>query len=636
MNAANQPPIGPGPATEKTAAANRKAGGNLPANSASDFEEARRGFIATLPNAQIQSQEGDRIIWNLEPYSFLEDEQPPPTVHPSLWRQARLNTIHGLFEVVPGIYQIRGFDLANMTLVESDTGVIVIDTLVTIETARAGLELYRQHRGNRPVVAVIYTHSHSDHFGGVRGVLTEAQIGTTPIIAPEHFLMEAISESVFAGTAMSRRALYFSGAMLPRGPRGQVDAGLGKSVSTGSVSLIPPTDIIKATGDRRVIDGVEIVFQMAPDTEAPAEMLMHFPQFKALCAAEVACPLMHNIYTPRGAQVRNARNWWRALNQAVDLFGDQTTVMFGQHHWPRWGAGRIISYLKKQRDLYKFLHDQTLHFANKGLTPNEIGEAVKLPEGLTSEWFLREYYGTATHNARGVYQRYLGWYDGNPANLNPLAPSDAGARYVEFMGGAAQVIAKARKAYDEGDYRWVAQVMNHVVFAEPGNADAKALQADALEQLGYLSESAVWRNMYLMGAHELRNGIKSWGARRTDRSDYVRAMPSELLLDYMGIRLNSEKANGLDLTIGLTIKDTGERFLVELTNSVLSYTSGKPRLPADVTVALTRAALNAIANGAGTLDDQLAAVECTGDQRKFRDLLGCLDTFDGSFPIVLP
>lgn len=627
---------GPKPATSYTAQRNQTICSSLPEPTTADFENAKRGYLGSIPNSEVKSSEGDRVVWSLSSYDFLERDEPPDTVHPSLWRQARLNTIHGLFEVVPGIYQIRGFDLANMTIVEGDTGIIVIDTLVTVETAQAGLQLYRQHRGNRPVAAVIYTHSHSDHFAGVRGVLSETDVGRVPIIAPEHFLYEAVSETVFAGHAMSRRAVYFSGAMLERGPRGQVDAGLGKSVSTGGVSLLPPTDIIRNTGERRTIDGVEIVFQMAPDTEAPAEMLMHFPGLKALCGSEVACPLMHNIYTPRGAQVRNARNWWKVLNEAVELFADQTDVLFGQHHWPRWGRDSIVGYLKKQRDLYKFIHDQTLHLANRGLTPIEIAEQLELPPSLSGEWYLREYYGTVSHNAKGVYQRYLGWYDGNPANLNPLPPQEAGRRYVSAMGGMGAVLEAAGKAFDQGDYRWVAQLMNHAVFAEPENTAARALQADALEQLGYLSESAVWRNMYLVGANELRHGVRTWNTRRVDRSDYVRAMPCHLMLDYMGILLDSERAAGKGITVSLLITDTDEKFFLELSNCVLTYTGTARERPADVTVSLTSTDLSAIVNDTANAAAKLEGFTFKGQKSKFVEVLSCLDRFAGNFSIVEP
>jgi len=624
------------PATAHTAKRNRDAVSGLPAPAPKDFAAARRGFLGTLPDAEIRTDAGDAVVWSLRPYAFLDTETPPDSVHPSLWRQARLNCIHGLFEVTPGIYQVRGFDLANMTIVEGETGIIVIDTLVTVETARAALALYRQHRGDRPVVAVIYTHCHGDHFAGVRGVIDDEQAARIPIIAPEHFLYEAISENMFAGPAMARRALYFSGAVLPRGPRGQVDAGLGKSVSVGSVSLLAPNDIIRATGETRRIDGVDIVFQMAPDTEAPAEMLLHFPQFRALCGSEVACPLMHNIYTPRGAPVRNARNWWRVLNEAVELFGEATDVLFVQHHWPRWGRESIVAYLQEQRDLYKCLHDQTLRLANNGFTPVEIAEELRLPAPLTGQWHLREYYGTASHNAKGIYQRYLGWYDGNPANLHPLPPEDSGRRYVEAMGGIAAVLNVARQAFDNGEYRWVAQLMNHAVFAAPDHPDVRALQADALEQLGYLSESAVWRNMYLMGALELRSGIKSWGKRKVDRSDYVRAMPVQLMLDYMGILLDGTRAAAKRIAVNLTIRDTGEIFFLELSRGALVYSEiARPR-PADVGVSLTRAELSALVNSANRDAEALAALEVSGDRDRFAELLSCLGSFKADFALVEP
>ena len=516
-------------ATAMTRESNASVVQQLAFQDAEDFEDARRGFVATLPDATIRSAEG-RVLWSLKDYEFLKGD-PPPTVNPSLWRVARLNLNHGLFKVTDRIYQIRGFDISNMDIIEGDTGLIVIDPLVSAEVARAGLELYYQHRPRKPVVAVIYTHSHVDHYGGVKGVVSEDEVrsGKVKVLAPEGFLEEAVSENVFAGNAMGRRAIYMFGILLPKGERGQVDSGLGKTTSVGTITLIPPTDSVKKTGETRTIDGVEMTFQMAPRTEAPAEFLIHFPQLRALCAAEDATHTLHNLYTLRGAQVRDAKSWWKALNESVVLFGDKTDVVFAQHQWPTWGQKKVIDYLKKQRDLYKYIHDQSLRLMNHGYTMLEVAEMVKLPSSLDREWYNRGYYGSVNHDVKAVYQRYLGWYDSNPANLHPLPPEEAAKKYVEFMGGPAAVIARARESFNKGEYRWVAQVMNHVVFADPENREARELQAAALEQLGYQAENATWRNEYLMGAHELRHGVPRAIATRVDSRDTLRAMTVDLL-----------------------------------------------------------------------------------------------------------
>lgn len=411
-----------------------------------DFEEAQRGLIAAPADAVIKDDSG-KEVWNLQAYDFLRREEAPGTVNPSLWRLARLNMNAGLFKVVERIYQVRGLDLSNMTIVESDNGVILIDPLISKETARAALDLYYLHRGERPVVAVIYTHSHVDHFGGVKGVVDEADVkaGKVRVLAPERFMEAAVSENVTAGIAMFRRSEYWYGPLLPKGERGQVDAGLGKTVSSGSLTLIAPTDTIATTGEKRVADGVEMVFQMAPDTEAPAEMTIWFPQFKVFDSAELACHTLHNVLTLRGAQVRDASKWSHYLNEAITMYGNQVQVLIAQHHWPRWGQDRAIKFLKDQRDMYKYTHDQTLRLANEGYTMAEIGPMLRLPPGLARQWYARGYYGTINHDAKAVYQKYLGWYDMNPANLNPLPPVESAEKYVEYMGGAKMVIARAAR-----------------------------------------------------------------------------------------------------------------------------------------------------------------------------------------------
>jgi alkyl sulfatase BDS1-like metallo-beta-lactamase superfamily hydrolase len=626
-------------ATPSTQAMHDDVRKQLPFEDTQDFEDARRGFIATLPEVTLKTQ-GGRVIWDLGLYRFLDREQPPATVNPSLWRQARLNLTNGLFRVTDRIYQVRGFDASNMTIIEGDTGLIILDPLISIETAQAALDLYRRHRANKPVVAVIHTHSHFDHFGGVKGVTSEEAVtaGKVKVFAPEGFLEEAISENIFAGNAMSRRSQYMFGMLLPRDDKGQVDVGLGKALSLGTISLIPPTDLVHKTGETRVVDGVQMVFQMAPGTEAPAEMLIFFPGLKALCTAEDAVHTLHNLYTLRGAKVRDAVRWWKALNQTIELFGDRAEVAFAQHQWPTWGPRRVVTFLKKQRDTYKYIHDQTLRLMNSGYTMTEVGEMVTLPASLAREWYDRGYYGTVNHNAKAVYQCYLGWYDSNPANLYPLPPEDAAKKYVEFMGGSPKVIEKATAAYERGEYRWVAEVMKHVVFADPGNESARSLQADALEQLGYQAESAAWRNEFLMGAYELKNGPLKPAGVRTASPDALRAMTVEMLLDFMGILLDGPKAEGQTIMLNLRLTDTGERYALTLENSVLTYTANKQVPAADATLALARTALVDFLLGRTTLGKEIergsASVE--GSRQRIADLLALLVTFDPMFNIVTP
>ncbi|WP_068297715.1 alkyl/aryl-sulfatase [Pararhodobacter sp. CCB-MM2] len=609
------------PASAATIALNRAAAQALPEDLALNRAEAERGLIAALDPGVILSKDGSRPVWDLTRYAFLDPEETPDTVHPALWQQARLNRIAGLFEVVPGVYQLRGFDLSNMTLIEGERGVIVVDPLVSADAAAAALAFYRRHRGPRPVTAIVYTHCHADHYGGARGIVTEEEATKLPILAPEGFLHEAISETLLAGHAMYRRTVYFSGAMLEKGPLGQVDSGLGKSVSTGRVTLIAPNDEIRETGERRVLDGVEFVFQMAPDTEAPAEFLFYLPAFRTLCAAELATRTMHNLYTLRGAAVRSAVAWWQALDQAVALFGDQVEAMIAQHHWPAWGRDRIVALLERQRDLYKHLHDQTLRLANQGLTAPEIAEALTLPVGLSQAWDCLPFYGTASHNAKGVFQRYLGWYDSHPATLNPHPPRAAAERYVAFMGGADAVVAKARESFDAGDYRWVAEVLRHVVFARPDHRPARDLQADALEQLGYQSSAASWRNEYLTAAHELRHGILTWPAPKTANPDQKRAMTAPMLLDYLGIRLNAARAEGLDRSEDITLAETGESYRLTLRNGALTY---RPLPPASDALTVPRKALEDLAFGGPD----------AGATPLFRLIAGLLDSFDPGFPVI--
>ena len=638
-SAAAPTPVPPRDATPLTAARNRAVLDALPFADRQDFEDAARGFIATLPEVEITNAQG-RVVWSLRDYGFLAAEEAPSTVNPSLWRQARLNLHSGLFHVADGIYQIRGFDISNMTLLEGERGVIVIDPLISTETARAGLELYYAHRGRRPVTAVIYTHSHTDHYGGVRGVVDEVDVraGRVPVLAPDRFMIEVVSESVIAGTPMVRRAQFQFGATLPKGPRGQVDAGLGKVTSRGTVTLIPPTVTIAHPFETHRIDGVEIVFQLAPETEAPAEMHMFYPERRALNLAENATHNLHNTYPIRGAQVRDANGWAKYLDAALDRFGGDADVVFAQHHWPVWGGERVRDFLAKQRDLYKFLHDQTARLMNHGLRPADIAERLALPPELARAWHARGYYGTLSHNAKAVYQRYLGWYDANPANLQPLPPVERARKYVEYMGGAEAARRRAREDFGRGEYRFVAEAMSHLVFADPGDAEARALGADALEQLGYQAESATWRNAYLLGARELRGGTPDLAARAPVSPDVVRAMPLDLFFDYLAVRVDGERAAGVALALNWVVEDTGERYALTLSNGALTYRADRQHTRAHATVTLARAALDRLALRETTLADATSsgALRIDGDRGALATLFGLLDDFRMMFPVVEP
>lgn len=629
--------VEPKEASEQTRQANAAVLKELPFSDKQDFEDAKKGFIATLVPMTIKDAKGS-TSWDLTTYDFIKG-QAPDTVNPSLWRIAELNLNNGLFKVTDRVYQIRGFDLSNMTLVETDNGVIVIDPLVTTEVAKAGLDLYYQHRPKKPVVAVIYTHSHADHYGGVKGVTNEEDVksGKVKIIAPEGFLEEAVSENVLAGNAMTRRSLYQYGAMLPRSARGQIDAGLGKTTSMGTFTLIPPNDIISKTGDKRTIDGVEMEFQMAPGTEAPSEMLIWFPQFRMLNTAEDATHTLHNLYTLRGAQVRNAANWWKTLNQAINTHGDQVEVVIAQHHWPMWGRERIVSFIADQRDMFKYIHDQSLNLANKGFTMTEIAEQLQLPDSTGKQWHNRGYYGSVNHNAKAIYQRYLGWYDSNPANLHPLPPAEAGQKYVEFMGGADAIIAKAKESITRGDYRWAAEVLKHVVFADPKNLEARNLQADAFEQMGYQTENPTWRNEYLMGAYELRNGVPKLPGISTSTPDMVAAMSPELMLDYLGVRINGPKAIGKQLRINWKLPD-GPNYAIELRNGVIIYSADKTLDKADATLTVDKLGFAGLIMSGLSLDKEISAGKASveGDGTRITELIGLLDTFPSMFDIVTP
>ena len=607
---------------------------SLPFTDTRDLDDASRGFIARLDPCVIRADDG-RVVWDNDSYAFLEG-RAPVTANPSLWRQSRLVAMQGLFEVTEGIYQVRGFDLSNVTFVEGETGVIVIDPLISTETAAAALALYREHRGDRPVTAVIYTHSHADHFGGVKGVTTQEDVdaGRVVVLAPAGFVEHAVAENVFAGTAMGRRAGYMYGAALTRGPRGQLGAGLGQTTSTGSVTLIRPTLDITTTGQEETVDGVRMVFQMAPGSEAPAEMHFYFPDLRALCLAENATHTLHNVLTLRGALVRDPHAWAGYLTEAIDLFGADAKVAFASHHWPTWGTDRIVDFISLQRDLYAYLHDQTVRMMNRGLVGAEIAERMQLPPALEAAWHTHGYYGSVSHNVKAIYQRYMGWYDGNPAHLWQHPPAEAATRYVEFMGGADAVVTKARASYDAGDLRWVAEVLSHVVFAEPTHAAARALLADTFEQLGYGAENGTWRNVYLSGATELRDG--SFGTPvKSSSADIVAALSPEMLFDALAIRVDGPRAWDERLTIDVRFTDTGAVFRLRLANGVLTHSAAEGSDVADATIRLPSTALAALASGAADAATLASAgIELTGDAAVLGRLFALLEEPDPDFEIV--
>lgn len=592
-----------------------------------DFENAERGLVDKLDPGIVRDAAG-KAVWDLGSYSFLSGERPD-TVHPSLWRQAQLLAIAGLFEVTDGIYQVRGLDLSNITFVEGDEGVIVIDPLISAETAAAALALYRKNRGDRPVTAVIYTHSHADHFGGVEGILPDGA-GDVPIIAPEGFLEHAVSENVYAGIAMNRRACYMYGSILDRSAIGQVGTGLGLATSAGSVGLLAPTVDITRTGEEQVVDGVRMVFQMTPGTEAPAEMNFHFPDRRALCMAENATHNLHNLLTLRGALVRDPRIWSRYLDEAVELFAADSDVVFASHHWPTWGTPELTRFLREQRDMYAYLHDQTVRLLNNGLTGPEIAEDFPLPDALDSAWHARGYYGSVSHNVKAVYQRYLGWYDGNPSSPWQHPPAAAASRYVEAIGGRDAILAKAASYADDGDLRFAAELLKHAVFDDPSDADATSALADVYERLGYGAENATWRSFYLAGARELREGIQPIPVELGE--GMVAALTVEQLFDSIAIRIDGPRAAQHSIVIDWEFTDGSGTVRLSLSNGALIQTPNpRSRVDTDLSLRLTKAQLLGLMAGQGPGD-----IELTGDPGVLQTLLGLLDTPDPAFAIVTP
>jgi len=627
-------PAEAGAATRHTIEANRAVAAALPLADQQDFEDARRGFIAA-DSPLVIAGPGGRPAWDLSVYDFLQGE-PPPTVNPSLWRQARLDGVHGLFEVVPGIHQVRGYDLSNMTLIEGRTGWIVVDPLTVAETAAAAIALARRHLGHRRVSAVIFTHSHVDHFGGVDGVLPPGPVGV-PVVAPAGFMEEATSENVLAGVAMGRRALYMYGVALPRSAVGHVDTGLGKGVPDGHVGIREPTVLVDRTPQELEIDGVRFVFQYAPDSEAPAALTFYLPDRKAWCAGDLVPHGLHNLYTLRGAKVREALEWSRHIDRALELFGDME-VLIGGHQWPVWGNARVTGHLRAQRDGYRYIHDQTLRLANQGYTPREIAERIELPSTLRSNFATRSYYGTVRHNAKAVYQAYLGWYDANPANLDPLPPAEAGLRYVAAMGGPEQVLALARTAHATGEDRWAATLLDHLVFAEPTNGEARALLATVYEQLGYRAESGPWRDVYLTGARELRGGTLGTALDPRRAVGLLRNTPVERFLDSMTVRLDGPAADGKRFKFNFVFTDSDETHVLEVDNAVLHHRRAAPQADADATVRLTRDLLLRLGLGEAGVRELVFSdeLEVDGSRVKLLSFLALLDRPDGRFAIVTP
>lgn len=631
----------PKEASQFTIVANQALLEQLPFEDKRDFEEAMRGFIAPLPgNGLIKADDG-RVIWDMTHFEFIAEGGPAPdTVNPSLWRQAQLILKGGLFKVTDRLYQVRNADLSNLTIVEGDSGLILFDPLISAETARAALNLYYEHRPRKPVVAVVFSHSHVDHYGGVRGVVSEEDVkaGKAIIVAPVGFLEAAVAENVLAGTVMSRRASYMYGNLLPPGPKGMVGTGLGMSTSTGTITLIPPTHEITETGQKMNIDGLDFEFLLAPDTEAPAEMHWYIEQLKALTAAENCCHTLHNTYSMRGTSCRDPQAWAKYLNQTIDMWGHKTEVLYGMHHWPSWGRERVLEMMEKGRDGYRYINDQTLRLANHGYTPVEIAEQVEFPPELANHWAMRGYYGSVNHNVKATYTKYLGWFDGNPATLHTLPPEEAAKKYVAMMGGADKVVAGAAVAFADGEYRWVAEVVKHVVFADPKHEAARELLADAFEQLGYQAEAGPWRNFYLTGAKELRGGVMQLPTPNTASPDTVRVMSLELFFDYLGVRLNGPKAAGKQIKVNFNFTDTGETAVLFLVNAALNHSLDRQDANADATLNLTRTALNKVILQETTFDTEIknGEVQVNGSLEKVRELVSLLDTFEFWFNIVTP
>ncbi len=627
-------------ATSFTQNENKKLYDYLDFQDKTDYENARKGFIATIDSGIIRQDNGE-LAFSMKQFDFLKGEAPAEA-NPSFWRQSELNAINGLFKVTEGIYQVRGFDLANMTLIKGKTGWLIIDPLTVPATSKAAMELVKKEIGDFPVKAVLFSHSHIDHFGGVKGVVTEEQIksGEVQIVAPSGFFEHSISENVMAGNAMTRRATYMYGLLLKKNEKGTYGSGLGTTTGNGETGIFEPTDIIsKKDGESRTIDGVKINFIYTPESEAPAEMMFYFPEHKAMCQAENLSHTLHNLYTLRGAQVRNGQKWSQYIDLTIAKCGKDVQVSFGSHHWPTWGSKTIVSYWEKQRDTYRFIHDQTLRLANQGYTPNEIAEMITLPDALGKEFYNRDYYGTVSHNVKAQYQLYFGWFDGNPSNLHPLPPAEAGIKYVEFMGGANNLISKAKESYNKGEYRWVAEVLSHLVFAEPTNQEGRNLLANAYEQLGYQSESGPWRNFYLAGAQELRYGTPKLDLKSTATPDMIRGMSTELYFNYLGMKFNGIENSDMKYNFNINLTDTEEKVGLIVSNGAVMPRIGM-FIPDNVTATINikRSDLDKVSLQETTFKDLLknGTLKIDGDQEAFFNFLSKSDVFNFWFNIVEP
>ena len=609
----------------------------LPFSDTRDFDEEKKGFIAAPDFWQIKNKDG-AVVWDMERYKFFLEGKDFPSIHPSLQRQSTLNMNYGLYKVMEGVYQVRGFDLANISFVKGDTGWIIFDPLTAEETARAALELVNEKLGKFPVKAVVYSHSHGDHWGGVRGVIDEADVraGKVQVIAPRDFMLHTISENVYAGNAMNRRLFYQYGILLPASPFGHAGQGLAQNVATGNVTLIAPTHVVEKDIEELTVDGVKMIFQNTPGTEAPAEMNTYFPDKKLLWMAENVTGTFHNIYTLRGAPVRDALRWSKYINEALQLFGKEAEVMFASHHWPRWGNERIQEILRGQRDLYANINNQVLHLANQGVTINQVHNVYKTPRGISENWFNRGYHGSPEHNSRAVINRFLGYWDANPATLIPLSPADSAPLYVEMMGGSKKIMARGKQLHDKGEYLQAQEILNKLVQAEPQNQAAKDLLADVYEQIGYQQENPGLRNSYLAGAFELRSGIPEGEIVNSSGPDVVRAMSTELFLDFLGIRMDPDKAADMAFTINLVTPDSGEKFIIELSNATLTNIEGFQAKDADLTITINRTDLEPVMMGVKTLEAQIAdgTAKVEGDTSVIGKLASTLVVFDPRFEIL--
>jgi alkyl sulfatase BDS1-like metallo-beta-lactamase superfamily hydrolase len=634
--------VKPKPATEATKAANAAVLKELPFSDKQAFEDSEKGFIAPLENnGVVKNAKGD-VIYDLPRWDFLKGDKPAPdTVNPSLWRQAQIMQHYtGLFKVTDGIYQVRGLDISNITFIEAPEGVIVMDTLVSAEPAKAALDLYRKHRGNKPVVAVIHSHSHIDHYGGVKGVISDKDIksGKVKIYAPAGFTEAALNESVIGGNRQTRLSGYQYGMLVESGPTGVMTSGLGLDPTKGTVTFAVPTNVITKPFQKETIAGLDFEFMLAPDTEAPAEMFFYIPKYKALSTAEDAVHNQHNVYTLRGAKVRSAYNWAKYLREANDRWGGKAEVLYAPHHWPIWGKERISDHLTKTSAAYKYLNDQAIRLGNAGYDMVEAAEMIKLPEALQNTWSLRGYYGTTNHNVKSAFDKQFGWFNGNPATLHPLPRVPAAKKYVDYMGGADAIVTKAKADFDKGDYRWVMQVLMQVVYADPSNMKARNLMADASEQLAYQSEAGTWRGWYLSAAKDLREGVKPLPVVTFASPDTVAAMPLELFFDYLSIRLNGPKAEGKTIKLNLDLPDTKDKYLLVVQYGVLQYHKDQQAKDADASLTMSRDTLNEIIGGKLKVEQGVTkgTIKLDGDAKKFEDFVALLDTFDPWYQVVMP